>query len=157
MQLYSGEALIEPSTVVTRESFHPYGGAFNNPEDMLMRPKCLHTAARLSGNIFKNGQDCYLPGEHGGANLMQSVEYDLIAKQQGSNNGLGHSITETNGGVPGPGLQVAQARSNLRQFLGFASLGFSPIEVFQLWDGTHRDPTFSIIDYDGSNVKPLPS
>lgn len=72
MQMYSGESLIEPPTVVTRESFHPYGGSFNNPEDMLMRPDCLRSAARVAGNIFKNGQDCYLPGERGGANLLQA-------------------------------------------------------------------------------------
>ena len=154
MRMFTGEDLIEPPTVITRESMHPYGGSHQNPEEVLMRPDCLRSAARARGNIYK---DCYLPGEKAGANLMQALEYDLMAKQTDPKYGLGHSVTETNNPPPFPGYQMQQARSNLRQFLAYEGLGISPIEFFQLWDGGHRDPTYSFIDFEGTSMKPLPS
>ncbi len=153
----SGEALRMPATVVTKESFHPYGGPYRNPEDVLMRPDCLRSAARSMANIYANGQNCYLPGERSAANIMQALQFDFAAKGADPRYGLGHSVTETNDEPPGPGYQTQQARSNLRQFLSLEALGISPIEFFQMWDGGHRDPTYSFVDYDGSRMSPLPS
>ncbi len=157
MRNYSGESLNQPATVVTRESFHLYGGPYKNPEDVFMRPDCLRAAAHTMANIYQNGQNCYLPGERTGANTMQAMEYDLAAKAANPEAGLGHSVTETNNEAPGPGYQMEQARSNLRQFLSLQALGITPVEYFQMWDGGHHDPTYSFVDYDGNNYKPLAS
>lgn len=157
MRTYSGEALMQPPTVVTRESFHPYGGPHGNPEEAMMLPSCLKRAAVASANIFQKGASCYLPGERPAANLMQAVELDLAAKSVQARSGLGHSITETNNEPPERGYDLQQARSNVRQFLGFEALGVSPVEFFQLWDGGQHNPTFSFVTYDGRAAKPLPS
>ena len=157
MRNFSGESLNQPATVVTRESFHLYGGPYKNPEDVFMRPDCLRSAAHTMANIYQNGQNCYLPGERTGSNTMQAVEYALAARAAHPDAGLGHSVTETNNDAPGPGYQMQQARSNVRQFLSLQALGITPVEYFQMWDGGHHDPTFSFVDYDGSNFKPLAS
>ncbi len=157
MRTYSGEALLQPAKVVTRESLHLYGGPYKNPEEVFMTPDCLRAAARKMANIYQNGMNCYLPGERPGANAMQALYYDFIAKDANPAYGIGHSVTETNNEAPGPGYQLQQARSNVRQFLGLEALGITPIEFFQMWDGGHHDPTFSFVDSDGTSMHPLAS
>ncbi len=159
MAQYTGESLVQPSLVITKESFHPYGGLYGNPELALMEPSCLEAAASsttYSGkNIYANGRDCYLPGEPTSANLMQAVEFDDIAKLINPSYGIGHSVTETNDAPPKPGLQVAQARSNVRQLLGYEAVGITPVEFFSMWDGSRdSDPSYSFVNYDGTSYTP---
>ena len=44
----TGQTLLQPSTTITSESFHPYGGSTGNPEQAVMVPACLEAAAQSS-------------------------------------------------------------------------------------------------------------
>ncbi len=157
MVQYTGEALVQPSLAITKESFHPYGGLYGDPEAVLMLPSCLENAAVSHKSIYSNGLNCYLPGEPTNANLMQAVEYDDIAKLINPSYGIGHSVTETNVAPPVPGMQMLQARSNVRQFLSYEAVGITPIEFFSMWDGLRdSDPSFSFVNYDGTTYTPRP-
>ncbi len=158
----------QPATLITTESFHPYGGPFGNPEDSMGTMDCLRDHARREISPVSN-DGCYLSGErdtrNAGSNLFAGIAADLIAKRKVPGGGIGHSITETNlGPIPvnsvaeGIAQQAAQARFNLRQFLGFQALGVTPIEFFKLWNGQKPSPgavTASFVDYDGVQATPL--
>ena len=157
----SGQTLVQPSLTITKESFHPYGGGYGNPEVTLMSPTCLEAAASSTSywgrNIYANGRNCYLPGEPPVTNTMQAVEWDDIAKLINPVYGIGHSVTETNNAPPAPGYQLVQARSNVRQLLGFEAMGISPVEFFQIWDGGRSvDPSYAFVTYDGNTFTPKP-
>lgn len=159
MQAQTGQKLVQPSTTLTKESFHPYGGGYGIPEYMLMDPNCLEAAAKSSDiwgkNIFGNGRDCYLPGVPKEANLMQAVELDDIAKLVSPSYGIGHSVTETNNVGPVAGMQTLQLRSNMRQFLSYQAMGITPIEFFEVWNGVNgSDPSYSFVDFDGTTFVP---
>lgn len=161
MTQYTGEALLQPSTVVTKESFHPYGGQYSIPEGVLMDPNCLWAAAGSTSswgkNIFANGRNCFLPGMPQNSNMMQAVELDYAAKLIDPSYGVGHSVTETNNLPPDAGYDIPQARSNVRQFLAFEAMGITPVEFYQLWDGSHGGRSFSFVDYDGTTFTPRQS
>ncbi len=159
--LATGERASQPATVVSKESAHPYGGPFGNPEDSMGTMDCLHSAA--VANISPVGRPgCYLAGERnstqGGSNMFGGITADLAAKMIQPTYGVSTDITETNLGPTGVGQQLGQARFNVRQFLGFEAIGITPIEFFELWDGVNHTPdasTFSFVNYDGTNITPL--
>ena len=141
MLLYSGTQLVEPSTTITRESFHPYSTTDGNPEDYVFEANCLQQQVNSSHPL-----GCGVPGTEGGSNLWQAVLYSLNQKAINPAYGLGHSITETNLLPPRAGLLVKQAQANLRRFLAFEADGITPVEFFKLCNGPAADPSYSFVN-----------
>ena len=156
MSNYTGTTLSQPSTVFTKESFHPYG---DDPEQMLMTTACLHAAATSNSyptnNIFVS---CYLPGEPAGANLLAAVEMDVKAKLINPTYGIGHSVTETGVLPPRAGLRIPQARFIIRQFVGLEADGITPVEFYKLYDAAApSDPNFSFVEEAGTTGVYIPN
>lgn len=162
MEQYTGEKLVQPSTVITHESFHPYNGDHSNPENTMFIRSCLEKAAAAqagtsAANPFANGANCYLPGLDQTSNSMLAVLLDFQAKKRNPRYGIGHSITETNELPPTSGLKQKQTQAILRQFLGFEADGISPIEFFKLHNRGPVDPSFSFVDEDGKGGPIIPT
>lgn len=159
LERFSGVELFQPSKIVTKESFHPYG---NEPEQVMWDPDCLRSTAAATkppyNNPFANGMNCYLPGEPTSANFMFAVQLDLTRKLIDPTFGITHSVTETGILPPKPGLRIPQARFVLRQFLGFEAEGVTPVEFYKLYDaGNHEDPSFSFVEENGETGTYLPN
>ena len=154
MKQFSGEALVEPSTTVTAESFHPYSGHYANPEDSLWISSCLQAEASAG-----KGGNCALPGQAGTSNLWEERLWNYQQKDIHPSYGLGGEVTETNELPPAAGMQVQQARAILRQYIGFEADGVTPIEFFKLYFAGMSDPTFGFVqEVDGSGIyTPTPS
>ena len=161
MLQYSGERFVQPS-VITRESIHPYNGAFSNPEATMFVQSCLSGTAlarpgTAAASPFANGASCYLPGMEQTANYMEALRLDLQAKSNAPESGIGHSITETNELPPAAGMKMKQALAVLRQFIGFEADGISPVEFFKLWNRGQTDPSFGFVSKTGAGSQFLPT
>jgi hypothetical protein len=146
----------EPVTNFSSESFHPYG---NTPEGMMWTDACLKGTIHILPTRPDAYQKCYLVGEKAGSNFIWASQYSLAAQTRGSAYGIAHSITETGVIPPVAGLRTAQARFNMRQFIGYQALGITPVEFYSIGDTTQRaDPNFSFVDPAGrSTYTPNPS
>ncbi len=149
MLAFSGATAMQPANVVTRESFHPYGGPYSNPEDVLWSQPCL-TASVAAGTDFTK---CSLAGERQGPNNIYEAYLDTVAKAQNAAGGIGRSVTETNILAPGAGFAMQQARFDVRQYLGLQAVGYTPVEFYKLYDAdTTTDPNFSFVQQIGSTA-----
>ena len=155
MEAFTGQALVEPSRTITKDSFHPYSGHFANPEDMMFVVSCLKADV-----ASPHPTNCQLPGQAGASNMWvdRLSEYKLQAIN--SSYGVGAEITETNELPPAAGMRVQQGRAVIRQFLGFQADGFTPVEFYHMFEGGGRDPGFSMVAaYDSATgvVTPTPA
>ena len=149
----TGVAFQQPNSLLTTESFHPYG---NTPEDQLWSANCLAGTIRLLPILPTAFQPCNLFGNAGG-NSAQAVQYSLMQQSRNAAWGIGHNITET--GFSGAlGDDLHKARFVMRQFLGYQAAGVSPIQFYRLYD-TSAD-NFSFVNptanADGTH-NPLPA
>ena len=164
MKRFTGVALVQPSRVITAESFHPYGGDFGNPENAMFVRHCLEKTASANqstpaANPFVNGANCYLPGQANNANFMLAPRLELMGKLVDPTYGIGHSITETNELPPSAGMMTQQARSVLRQFIGYEADGITPVEFYKLFDRGPADPSYSFVQKgkDSDSYTPTPA
>ena len=127
----TGEYLYQPSTLVTKESFHPYG---ITPEEANWDTTCLATAAAATRYPANNPYLCLLSGEHN-TNFVYSAFLDAQAKLKNPAYGIGHSVTETGVGSSLAGLRIPQARFIMRQYLAYEGNGVTPVEFFELAGG----------------------
>lgn len=149
----TGVSFLQPNSLVTTESFHPYG---NTPEDSLWSAPCLAGSIHLFPAVPSAFQPCNLFGNAGG-NAAQAVQYSLMQQNHNATWGIGHNITET--GFPAAtGDDLHKARFIMRQFLGYQAAGVTPIQFYRLYD-TSAD-NFSFVNptanADGSH-SPLPA
>jgi hypothetical protein len=149
----TGVAFLQPNSLVTTESFHPYG---NTPEDQLWSATCLAATIHLLPLTASAFQPCNLFGNAGG-NAAQAVQYSLMQQSRNATWGIGHNITET--GFSGAlGDDLHKARFVMRQFLGYQAAGVTPIQFYRLYD-TSTD-NFSFVNptanADGTH-SPLPA
>ena len=147
MLAQAGVALKQPSTVITKESFHPYG---YTPEEGNWTTSCLEAAAAAKSYPANNPYLCLLSGEHN-TNFIEAAYLDAKAKLIHPAYGIGHGITET-GVLPlKAGYRLQQARFIIRQFLAYEANGVTPVEFFKLYDATALyDPNFSFVEEAGS-------
>ena len=152
----TGVYVNQPATVITKESFHPYG---NTPEQVMFTTDCLRTtAAHFPRHPDGKFMNCYLPGQPKNSNIMAAVQFDMVAKRSDQTQGIGHEITETGVLPPAPGLRIPQARFILRQYLGFEAEGITPIEFFKLYDAAApSDPNFSFVEQVGKSSSYTPN
>jgi hypothetical protein len=140
----------EPVTNFSSESFHPYG---NTPEGMMWTDACLKGTIHSFPARPDAYRKCYLVGEKTGSNFIWASQYSLAARSQNSTYGIAHSITETGIAPPVVGLRTAQARFNMRQFIGYQALGITPIEFYSIGDTTQAaDPNYSFVDPAGGST-----
>ena len=140
----------EPVANFSSESFHPYG---NTPEQMMWTDACLTGTIQTFPTSPNAYQSCYLAGEKTGSNFIWAVQYSLVAQSKNSTFGIAHSITETGILPPAAGLRAAQARFNMRQFIGYQALGITPIEFYSIADTTQpTDPNFTFVDPAGGST-----
>jgi hypothetical protein len=140
----------EPVTKFSSESFHPYG---NTPEGMMWTNECLKGTIHNFPARPDAYQRCYLVGEKTGSNFIWASQYSLAAQSRSPTHGIAHSITETGIIPPMAGLRAAQARFNMRQFIGYQALGITPIEFYSIGDTTQpADPNFSFVDPAGGST-----
>ena len=124
----TGISYHQPNSIVTTESFHPYG---NNPEDTLWSQPCLETSIKLLPAATGNFTYCNLFGV--GPNFAFAAQLTLIEQHINPAWGIGHNITET--GFEGSlGDDTHKARFVMRQFLGYQAAGVTPIEFYRLYD-----------------------
>jgi hypothetical protein len=149
----TGVSFLQPNSLVTTESFHPYG---NTPEDSLWSGPCLAASINLFPVAPSAFQPCNLFGNAGG-NAAQAVQYSLVQQSRNATWGIGHNITET-GFSGATGDDLHKARFIMRQFLGYQAAGVTPIQFYRLYD-TSTD-NFSFVNptanADGSH-SPLPA
>jgi hypothetical protein len=149
----TGVAFLQPNSLVTTESFHPYG---NTPEDQLWSAPCLAATISLFSIAPSAFQPCNLFGNTGG-NAAQAVQYSLLQQTRNATWGIGHNITET-GFSGATGDDLHKARFVIRQFLGYQAAGVTPIQFYRLYD-TSTD-NFSFVNptanADGTH-SPLPA
>jgi len=148
----TGVVYQQPNTIVTTESFHPYG---NNPEDELWIEPCLAATISIHAAAAGNFASCNLAGV--GPNLAYAVQLSLIEKAINPSWGIGHNITET--GFEGAmGDNLHKARFVMRQFLGYQAAGVTPIEFYRLYDTSTDDFSFvnPTANADGTH-SPLPA
>jgi Chitobiase/beta-hexosaminidase C-terminal domain len=142
----------QPNSIVTTESFHPYG---NNPEDTLWNEPCLEASILALLAAPANFASCNLAGI--GPNFAYAAQLSLLEKAINPSWGIGHNITET--GFPGSlGDDMHKARFVMRQFLGYQAAGVTPIEFYRLYDTSTDDFSFvnPTANPDGTH-SPLPA
>jgi hypothetical protein len=142
----------QPNSIVTTESFHPYG---NNPEDSLWSQPCLEASIKLLPAAAGNFTYCNLFGV--GPNFAFAAQLTLIQQNINPTWGIGHNITET--GFEGElGDEMHKARFVMRQFLGYQAAGVTPIEFYRLYDTSTDNFSFvnPIANPDGTH-SPLPA
>jgi hypothetical protein len=118
----------QPNSIVTTESFHPYG---NNPEDMLWSQPCMEASIQLLPAAAGSFNYCNLFGI--GPNFSFAAQLTLIEQNINSTWGIGHNITET-GFEGAQGDDLHKARFIMRQFLGYQAAGVTPIQFYRLYD-----------------------
>lgn len=161
MQIYSGVPLREPPQTVTLESHHPYG---QMPEVGIAEHSCLLAAAEHNSSPYV----CQLPGEYtdtatgkGSSNEFGSMYLTLKNELINPAFGLGQTVTETNIQTTDVSQRPAQARWNLRQYLGYMGEGYTYVEFFLFWDGRGNEPVgFNFVDTAdnaGHGMKPWPT
>jgi hypothetical protein len=142
----------QPNSIVTTESFHPYG---NNPEDELWSEPCLEATISVFPTAASNFAFCNLAGV--GPNFAYAAQLSLLEKAVNPSWGIGHNITET--GFEGDlGDEMHKARFVMRQFLGYQAAGVTPIEFYRLYDTSTENFSFvsPIANPDGTH-SPLPA
>jgi hypothetical protein len=133
----TGVSFLQPNSLVTTESFHPYG---NTPEDSLWSEPCLAASINLFPAAPSAFQPCNLFGNAGG-NAAQAVQYSLVKQSRNTTWGISHNITET--GFPGAtGDDLHKARFIMRQFLGYQAAGVTPIQFYRLYDTSSDNFSF---------------
>jgi hypothetical protein len=143
-------SISEPIANFSSESFHPYG---NTPEQMMWTNACLKGTIHTYPASPDAYQSCSLPGEKSGSNFMWASQYSLVAQSQNPEYGIAQSITETGIAPPVAGLRTAQARFNMRQFIGYQALGITPIDFYSIADTTQpTDPNYSFVDPAGGSA-----
>ena len=148
MMTDTGVAFKQPNSVITKESFHPYG---ITPEQSNWTTTCLQAAAAATSYPANNPYNCSLSGEHN-SNFIEAAFLDAKAKLIDPAAGIGHSITETGALPTKPGHQLDQARFIIRQYLAYQADGVTPIEFYKLYDATTlTDPNFSFIERAGQS------
>ncbi len=152
MEGNTGASFWQPNTIVTTESFHPYG---NNPEDILWSEPCLKGTIHSYPQAASSFSPCNLFGV--GPNMAYAAQETLVQESINPTWGIGHNITET--GFEGAlGDDLHKARFVMRQFLGFQAAGVTPIQFYRLFDSSPGDFSFvnPIADADGTH-DPLPA
>jgi hypothetical protein len=142
----------QPNTIVTTESFHPYG---NNPEDRLWKEPCLEATINVYPAPASNFSACNFVGV--GPNFAYAAQQTLIQRSINPAWGIGHNITET--GFEGSmGDDLHKARFVMRQFLGYQAAGVTPIQFYRLYDTSSDNFSFvnPIANSDGTH-SPLPA
>jgi hypothetical protein len=152
MEANTGVSFWQPNTILTTESFHPYG---NNPEDTLWSEPCLKATIHPYPQAANSYFQCNLFGV--GPNIAYAAQQTLVQESINPTWGIGHNITET--GFEGAlGDDLHKARFVMRQFLGFQAAGVTPIQFYRLFDTSTGD--FSFVNpnanADGSH-DPLPA
>jgi hypothetical protein len=148
----TGVLFHQPNSIVTTESFHPYG---NNPEDELWNEPCLEATVKIFPTFASNFANCNLVGV--GPNSAYAVQLSLLQKAINPTWGIGHNITET--GFEGDlGDEMHKARFAMRQFLGYQAAGVTPIEFYRLYDTSTGNFSFvnPTANPDGTH-SPLPA
>ena len=144
----SGVYYNQTSTVVTKESFHPYG---NTPEEANWMTSCVDAAAAATTYPGNNVYNCLLSGEHN-TNFVYAAYLDAKAKLADPTHGIAHSVTETGTAATVPGLRIPQARFVIRQYLAYQADGVTPIEFYKLFDETNlQDPNYSFVEEVGAS------
>jgi hypothetical protein len=144
----TGVPFTQPATVVTTESFHPYG---NNPEDSLWNQVCLQATIKTFPGQPSSYSACNLVSTST-SNAAFAAQASLVQTGQHPSWGIAHNITET-GFSSTAGDPAHQARFIMRQFLGYQAAGVSPIEFYRLYD--NRGQGFGFVD--PATRAPLPS
>jgi hypothetical protein len=149
----TGVSFLQPNSLVTTESFHPYG---NTPEDSLWSGPCLAATIDLFPIAPSAFQLCNLFGNAGG-NAAQAVQYSLVQQSRNATWGIGHNITET-GFSGATGDDLHKARFIMRQFLGYQAAGVTPVQFYRLYDTSSDNFSFvnPTANADGSH-SPLPA
>jgi hypothetical protein len=153
MPANTGVAFLQPNSLLTTESFHPYG---NTPEDQLWSPPCLAGTIRPLPTALSAFQPCNLFGNAGG-NAAQAVQYSLMQQSRNATWGIGHNITET-GFSGATGDDLHKARFVVRQFLGYQAAGVTPVQFYRLYDSSADNFSFvnPTANADGTH-SPLPA
>ncbi len=139
----------QPATVVTTESFHPYG---NNPEDSLWNQVCLEGTIKTFPGQPSSYSPCNLVSTST-SNAAFAAQASLVQTGQHPSWGIAHNITETGFSSTENGDPAHQARFIMRQFLGYEAAGVSPVEFYRLYDNSGQG--FGFVD-PGTRA-PLPS
>jgi hypothetical protein len=126
----TGVPFIQPATVVTTESFHPYG---NNPEDSLWNQVCLRATINTSAGQPSPYSACNLLSTST-SNAAFAAQASLVQIANHPSWGIAHNITETGFSSTINSDSAHQARFIIRQFLGYQAAGVSPVEFYRLYD-----------------------
>jgi hypothetical protein len=145
----TGVPFTQPATVVTTESFHPYG---NNPEDSLWNQVCLQATIKTFPGQPSPYSACNLVSTST-SNAAFAAQASLVQIGSHSSWGIAHNITETGFSSTTNGDPVHQARFIMRQFLGYQAAGVSPVEFYRLYDNSGQGFGF----VDPVTRAPLPS
>jgi hypothetical protein len=136
MEANTGVSFWQPNTILTTESFHPYG---NNPEDILWSEPCLEGTIHSYPQAANSFSPCNLFGV--GPNMAYAAQETLVQESINPTWGIGHNITET-GFEGASGDDLHKARFVMRQFLGFQAAGVTPIQFYRLFDSSPGDFSF---------------
>jgi hypothetical protein len=152
MEENTGVSFWQPNSLVTTESFHPYG---NNPEDMLWSKPCLEATINPYPMAPNSFSACNLSGV--GPNFAYAAQQTLVQQSIHPNWGIGHNITET-GFEGASGDDLHKARFVMRQFLGYQAAEVTPIQFYKLFDTSPQDFSFvaQAANADGTH-SPLPA
>jgi hypothetical protein len=147
MEGNTGVSFWQPNTILTTESFHPYG---NNPEDALWSEPCLEASIHPYPQAANSYFQCNLFGV--GPNIAYAAQRTLIQKSINPSWGIAHNITET-GFEGASGDDLHKARFVMRQFLGFQAAGVTPIQFYRLFDTSSGNFSFinPIANADGTH------
>ncbi len=153
MKANTGVSFAQPNTILTTESFHPYG---NNPEQGLWSEPCLAASIRQYPALPSAFQPCNLFGNAGG-NAALAVQDSLLQQSVNAAWGIGHNITET-GFSSATGDDLHKARFIMRQFLGYQAAGVTPVQFYRLYDASADNFSFvnPTANTDGTH-RPLPA
>lgn len=152
MEENTGLSFWQPNTLVTTESFHPYG---NNPEDTLWSEPCLKATINPYPTPANSFSACNLFGV--GPNFAYAAQQTLVQESINPSWGIGHNITET-GFEGASGDDLHKARFVMRQFLGYQAAGVTPIQFYRLFDSSPQNFSFvaQTANADGTH-SPLPA
>lgn len=147
MEANTGVSFWQPNSILTTESFHPYG---NNPEDTLWSEPCLEATIHPYPQPADSYFQCNLFGV--GPNISYAAQQTLVQRSIQPSWGIGHNITET-GFYGASGDDAHKARFVIRQFLGFQAAGVTPIQFYRLFDTSPGNFSFvhPIANADGTH------
>jgi hypothetical protein len=147
----TGASFRQPNSIVTTESFHPYG---NNPEDLLWNEPCLEATINPYPAAAKSYTTCNFSV---GPNTAYAVQESLIQRSINPTWGIDHNITET-GFQGSAGDDLHKARFVMRQFIGYQAAGVTPVQFYRLYDTSAQNYSFvnPTANADGTH-SPLPA